>query len=59
MVAKVKIENARRGASGYIVARVWNCKLWFYGAYESEDRAEEVAKEVDGIVTEYYEESEE
>lgn len=59
MVAKVRIENARIGASGYIVARVWNGKLWFYGAYEGEERAKNVAKEVDGIVTEYYEESEE
>ncbi len=59
MIAKVQIENVRSGASGYIVARVWDGKLWFYGAYESEDRAVGVAKEVDGIVTEYYKESEE
>ena len=35
---------------GYIVARACDGDLWFYGAYETEDRAKEVANEVDGLV---------
>ncbi len=49
MFAKVQIRNARNGVSGYIVASVCDCELWFYGAYESEERAKEVAKEIGGI----------
>lgn len=34
----------------YIVARKVNGEYWFYGAYDTFNRAMEVAWEVDGIV---------
>lgn len=35
----------------YVVARYEGGKLWFWGSYETKDRAEEVADEViDGLV---------
>ena len=36
----------------YMVARECDGKLWFYGAYETKERATEVAIEVRGIVVE-------
>lgn len=34
----------------YIVARLVDCELWFYGAYDSKDKAEEVAYEIEGLI---------
>lgn len=34
----------------YIVARLYEAELWFYGAYETKERAEKVALEIDGLV---------
>lgn len=36
----------------YIVARECDGDLWFYGAYETEDRAYGVARQVRGVVVE-------
>lgn len=36
----------------FIVARPVNCELWYYGRYATEERAKEVAKEINGIVVE-------
>lgn len=36
--------------AAYIVARYDCNKLWFYGAWDNEARAQEVADEVDGLV---------
>ena len=33
----------------WIVARYVDDELWFWGAYRTEERAQEVADEVDGI----------
>lgn len=38
---------------GFIVARQHRGRLWFYGNYESEDRAYEIADEIgNGVVVE-------
>ena len=34
----------------YIVARPFEGKLWFWGAYSSRERAEEAARENNGVV---------
>lgn len=34
----------------YIVARICDNEFWFWGAYETFDRAQDVADEVNGIV---------
>lgn len=36
---------------GYVVARVVDTELWYYGTYETEERAREVALELgNGII---------
>lgn len=38
---------------GYMVVRVVDCKLWYYGIYEKPEKAAAVAKEIgNGIVLE-------
>ena len=46
----MKINNIPEYAKNreYIVCRYVDDELWFYGAYESQERAEEVAEMVDG-----------
>ena len=48
----VSIDNMPSYAKDYeyIVARLVDCELWFYGAYDSKDKAEEVAYEIEGLV---------
>ena len=50
----VKIENVPSYAKEhkFIVARVDDGLLWFWGAFDEECRAKEVADEVDGVVVE-------
>ena len=48
---KVKVNNVTEGEEKFIVARVSEGKLWYYGRYE-EERAREVAEEIGGIVVE-------
>ena len=49
-----KINNLPAYANeyAYSVARFVDDELWFYGAYENENRADEVANEINGIVIE-------
>lgn len=52
MLCQVEVNNCEKDVEEYIVAR-WDkvsCSLWFYGSYETEKRANEVAKTIDGIV---------
>lgn len=40
-------------SSGFIVARLDGIKLWYYGIYDSKERAENVAREIgNGVVFE-------
>lgn len=48
---KVKVNNVTEGEEKFVVARVSDGKLWYYGRYP-EQRAVEVAKEIEGIVLE-------
>lgn len=53
MTVKVEINNVSEGyGERFIVARAVNTELWYYGRYLDYERAEEVAKEIDGIVLE-------
>ena len=58
MKVDAKINNTPKdieGKTGFIVARRddYTAKLWYYGRYDTEARAYEVAKELDnGIVLE-------
>ncbi len=48
---KVKVNNVTEGEEKFVVARVSEGELWYYGRYE-EERAKEVAEEIGGIVVE-------
>jgi len=48
---KVKVNNVTEGEEKFVVARVSDGELWYYGRYE-EERAKEVAEEIGGIVVE-------
>ena len=48
---KVKVNNVTEGEEKFIVARVSEGELWYYGRYE-EEKAREVAEEIGGIVVE-------
>ena len=49
--AKVVIKNLTVDTIGFIVARLVDCDLWYYGVYETQERAEEVAEALgNGVV---------
>ena len=48
---KVVIKNLSKVTYGFIVARLVDCELWYYGVYETQERAEEVAEALgNGVV---------
>jgi len=51
MVACVEVKNPSRDPKRYIVARLVDGALWFYGSWDDPDRAYEVAGEFEnGVV---------
>lgn len=51
MEAKVKVYNCPSDADKYIVCRLSNGELWYWGSYEDESEAIEVADEFEnGLV---------
>ena len=49
--AKVVIKNLSVYETGFIVARLVDSELWYYGVYETQERAEEVAEALgNGVV---------
>ena len=49
---KVSVFNLPPDYKKYVVARYVDGKLWFWGSWDDKDRADEVAEEIGGIVTE-------
>lgn len=47
---KVTVHNVPEHAEGYIVARLSNNALWYWGCFENEDDAVECARNVEGVV---------
>ena len=47
---QVKIENMPERVNKFIVCRVCNGELWYWGSFDDEKTAEQARKEVDGIV---------
>ena len=49
---EIRINNEPDYAKNYeyIVARISNGEFWFWGAYETKNRAEEVSHTVNGII---------
>jgi hypothetical protein len=47
---RVTVNNLPDEPKRYVVARVIDGELWFWGSYEDEDRAKQAAKEIEGVV---------
>lgn len=53
MKATVEINNVSTNSNGkYIVARVFNGELWYWGRWDNKETAYEVAAEIGGVVCE-------
>lgn len=48
---KVKVNNVTEGEEKFVVARISDGELWYWGRY-NEEKAKEVAKEIEGVVLE-------
>ena len=49
---QVQINNVSENCKRYIVARISECELWFWGSWDDLDKAREAAKDIDGIIIE-------
>ena len=47
---QVKVNNTPNDTEKYVVARVINSELWYWGSWDELEDAEEAAKNTDGIV---------
>jgi hypothetical protein len=52
LVRNVPVEVYKGDKHGFMVVKVDGTDLWYYGRYETQDRAEEVALEIGGIFLE-------
>lgn len=51
LVKNIANRTLKQGINNHVVARAYMGELWYYGAYKSEERALEVAKELEnGVV---------
>lgn len=49
---KAQINNIPIYTRRYVVVRLVNNELWYYATYDEKERAEDVAREIDGFVAE-------
>lgn len=52
MTMKVKVKNVTAGEEPYVVGRFVDDEFWYWGRFDTEQRAKEVAEEIGGIVLE-------
>ena len=50
ILASVNIQNASRDSERYIVARLVDGALWYWGSWDDVDKAYEVAEEFDNAI---------
>ena len=50
--ALVIVNNIDAKPEKFMVCRIFQNKLWYYGSWDNEDQANEIAKMLDGIVVE-------
>lgn len=58
MKCNVEVMNVPKDHDKYIVARLNQGKLWYWGSWEDNQSADMAAREISGIVVERSEESE-
>lgn len=46
---QIRVNNLPEETRGYIVCSVIDNELWYYGCYQEEERAKEVAYEIQGV----------
>lgn len=49
---KAYVENIPPNAEKYIIVKLVQNKLWYYGSWKNEAQAKEISKLVDGVVVE-------
>lgn len=49
---KTQINNIPPHTRRYVVVRLVDSSLWYYATYDEKERAEEIAREIDGFVAE-------
>lgn len=49
---RLKINNAPNKLDRFVVARVVDGELWFYGSFDIADRADKARDEIDGLILE-------
>ena len=47
---KVKVNNITEGNAKFVVARLVDGELWYWGRWDNKQEAKRVAKEIDGLV---------
>ena len=52
MEVVININNAPNRLKKYTVCRISECELWYWGTYESKDRARKAAMKIDGVIVE-------
>lgn len=48
----VEVNNVPNNPEKHIVATVCDCDLWYWGSWNDENKAKDVANEISGIVVE-------
>ena len=48
--ATITVHNVDEDSLKYMVARICDRELWFWGTYDTAEEAERTAEEIDGIV---------
>lgn len=46
----VNVNNVSANAKRYVVARLVDTMLWYWGSWDTEEEARAVAREIDGLV---------
>lgn len=49
---KVEVMNVPTETERYVVARICDCQLWYWGSWDNKKDADITAHEIDGVVVE-------
>lgn len=52
MTCTAEVNNIPEDAERYIVARVFEGELWYWGSWDDKNKAHEVAEEIGGVMVE-------
>lgn len=52
MTCTAEVNNIPEDAERYIVARVFEGELWYWGSWDNKNKAHDVAEEIGGVMVE-------